>query len=299
MKLNNTINHEEYKVFIIPGCVTINWSNLQKIKQFYDNGGQVIATGTLPSKSAEFGHDTDVANTVKAMFPVTGQTLKNAAGGSAVSLGTATASKMLTALDNAVAAYDVQFEPETGGLRYIHKVLNDSLNIYFFGNNSAATISTYARMRGNFTPQQWDPHTGQITTPQFTLVQSGGTTITRVPITLTTLHSVFITGAYTGTSSVQGLLWKAPQPARLNISQSSRNNVLITYFVPQGTRDLASISLQAYNVKGARVAVLLDRSVRAGTYSFTWATQNVPAGTYIVRMKVDGGGVLMRKAIIE
>ena len=299
MKLNNTINHEEYKVFIIPGCVTINWSNLQKVKQFYDNGGQVIATGTLPSKSAEFGHDTDVANTVKAMFPVTGQTLKNAAGGSAVFLGTATAAKMLTALDNAVAAYDVQFEPETGGLRYIHKVLGDSLNVYFFGNNSTATISTFARLRGNFTPQQWDPHTGLITTPQFTQVQSGGTTITRVPITLTTLHSVFITGAYTGTSSVQGPAMKALQPARLTISQSSRNGMLITYFVPQGTRDLASISLQAYNAKGARVAVLLDRTEKAGTYTVLWPSRGVPAGAYVLRLKVDGQNELMRKVVKE
>jgi hypothetical protein len=193
----------------------------------------------------------------------------------------------------------VQFEPETGGLRYIHKVLNDSLNIYFFGNNSAATISTYARMRGNFTPQQWDPHTGQITTPQFTLVQSGGTTITRVPITLTTLHSVFITGAYTGTSSVQGLLWKAPQPARLNISLSSRNNILITYFVPQETRDLASISLQAYNVKGARVAMLLDRTEKAGTYTVLWPARGVSPGTYVLRLKVDGQNELMRKVVKE
>jgi hypothetical protein len=67
--LNNKVNPEEYKVLILPGHRTIRWSNLKKIKQFYDDGGKVIATGQLPYKSAEFGHDRDVVAAVKAMFP--------------------------------------------------------------------------------------------------------------------------------------------------------------------------------------------------------------------------------------
>jgi hypothetical protein len=67
--LNNKINHEEYRVLILPGHRTIRWSNLRKIKEFYDNGGKVIATGQLPYKSAEFGHDADVVAAIKAMFP--------------------------------------------------------------------------------------------------------------------------------------------------------------------------------------------------------------------------------------
>jgi hypothetical protein len=299
MKLNNTLNHEEYKVIIIPGHVTINWSNLQKIKQFYDNGGQVIATGTLPSKSAEFGHDTDVVNTVKAMFPVTGQTLKNANGGSAVSLGTATAAKMLTALDDAVAVYDVEFEPATGGLRYIHKVLGDSLNIYFFGNNGAATVNTYARLRGSFTPQQWDPHTGLISAPQFTQITEAGAAVTRVSLNLTTLHSLFITGAYSSTPALPGSFGKTVPKARLNVSQSLRNGMLITYTVPQGTRGLASESMQVFDLKGARITVLFDCRKQAGTYTYTWAARHVPSGTYILGLKIDGQSTITRKVIKE
>ena len=69
LMLKNPINHEAYRVMIMPGHKTISWSNLKKIKAFYDQGGKVIATGTLPFKSAEFGHDEDVAKTIKAMFP--------------------------------------------------------------------------------------------------------------------------------------------------------------------------------------------------------------------------------------
>ena len=69
LKLANKINYEDYKVVILPGHKTIRWSNLKKIKAFYDHGGQVIATGQLPAKSAEFGHDADVRATIQAMFP--------------------------------------------------------------------------------------------------------------------------------------------------------------------------------------------------------------------------------------
>jgi hypothetical protein len=77
--LDNRINHEEYKVVILPGHRTIRWSNLQKVREFYDKGGKVIATGQLPYKSAEFGHDADVVAAIKAMFPkVQGQILATA-----------------------------------------------------------------------------------------------------------------------------------------------------------------------------------------------------------------------------
>ena len=299
LKLNNVINHEQFKVIIIPACQTINWSNLQKIRDFYKAGGQVIATGLLPSKSAEFGDDDSVVNTVHAMFPVTGQALKNASGGSAIFLGTATQANLLSALDNAVPVYDVAFEPETGGLRYIHKVMNDSLDIYFFGNNTTSTISTYARLRGNFTPQQWDPHTGLTSAPQFTHVTAGGTDITRIPITLTTMHSIFITGTYASTAAFPGRMGKAAQKAGLSVSKSLRNGMVITYSVPQGESDLVSASMQIFDVKGARVAVLLDGRMKAGTYTAHWSARQAPAGTYIVRLKVEGLGGIMRKVVME
>jgi len=72
LKLDNQINFEAYKVVILPGHKTIRWSNLKKVKEFYDHGGKVIATGQLPAKSAEFGHDAEVVAAIRAMFPKAG-----------------------------------------------------------------------------------------------------------------------------------------------------------------------------------------------------------------------------------
>ncbi len=53
--LQNTANHEEYKVIIVPSCDLISLSNLRKVADFYDAGGTVIFTTRLPRKSAEMG----------------------------------------------------------------------------------------------------------------------------------------------------------------------------------------------------------------------------------------------------
>ncbi len=68
LQLKNATNAEEYRVIIMPGGKVISWSNLQKIQEFYDHGGAVIATTQLPFKSSEFGHDADVRSAVAKMF---------------------------------------------------------------------------------------------------------------------------------------------------------------------------------------------------------------------------------------
>lgn len=66
--LDNKVNAEQYKVFVIPGSRAIHLSSLKKIKEFYDNGGKVIATTRLPDTSAEFGKDKEVQEIIAAMF---------------------------------------------------------------------------------------------------------------------------------------------------------------------------------------------------------------------------------------
>lgn len=75
-RLENEINWEEYPVLLMPGGKVIAWSNLQKIKEFFDAGGTVVATSMLPSRSMEIGHDADVQRTVKEMFGVDPLSLK-------------------------------------------------------------------------------------------------------------------------------------------------------------------------------------------------------------------------------
>jgi len=194
LKLNNPVNYEEYKVMIMPGHKTISWPNLKKIKAFYDQGGKVIATGTLPSMSAEFGCDKEVAATIRTMFfnTKTKQPLlrRNHQGGMAVFLQKPTAKTLRQTLDKMLGVYDVEFE--TGKeLRYIHKV-KDGIDIYFFANLSKKPIDTFVQLRGELTPLSLDPHTGENSTPQYAHRKTSSTRVTKVKVELPAMRSVFV-----------------------------------------------------------------------------------------------------------
>jgi hypothetical protein len=66
--LNNKVNHEHWRAFIIPGSRCINIATLRRIKQFYDQGGTVIATTCLPDRAAESGADAEVRRLVSEIF---------------------------------------------------------------------------------------------------------------------------------------------------------------------------------------------------------------------------------------
>jgi len=324
--LNNRVNHEEYKVVILPGHRTIRWSNLKKIKEFYGNGGKVIATGQLPYKSAEFGHDADVVATIKAMFPrVNQQILATAStewresgayeaakavdgstdtrwapsdeeskdwwlevnfganqtfnstlideafnrvtsysiqywnggawttcvsgtsigvkkvdkfnpvtasrvrlsigsvssatpsicefeahlddgpnlahsdslivqdggkGARAIYLNSPNESNLRQALDKALTVYDVEIESNQK-LRYIHKVKGKT-DVYFFANTGDKEADARVRLRGKIEPESWDPHTGGFSVPEHSHVVEDDQPVTEVKLTLSPVHSLFI-----------------------------------------------------------------------------------------------------------
>ena len=190
LKLNNPVNHERYKVMVVPGHETINWSNLKKIKAFYDHGGKVVATGTLPSKSAEFGHDQDVVNTIEAMFPSGKARAGQSGPGMAVFLENPTADSLRDTLDSMLDVYDVEFEVGKE-LRYIHKI-KDGMHRYFLANLGEIAVSTWVELRGSRRPEVWNPHTGSISTPEYMHEKREATEITRVKIELLPLESIFI-----------------------------------------------------------------------------------------------------------
>jgi hypothetical protein len=188
MRLENPVNHETYHVLVMPGHRSIQWSNLKKIKAFYDQGGKVIATGTLPSKSAEFGHDPDVVDAISTMFGCPNQIESNAKGGMAVFLEAPTATTLRQTLDSMLAVYDVTFAPGKT-LRYIHKARNNR-HIYLFAHLGKAPIRTEVSLRGALQPEFWDPHTGEISKASYR--HDVATGVTKVKIDLKPKQSLFV-----------------------------------------------------------------------------------------------------------
>jgi len=205
LMLANRIHAERFKVLVLPGHQTIRWSNLKKIAEFYERGGKVIATGRLPSHSAEFGHDRDVTQTIEAIFGVRASdepadfgVARNTNGGLAIHLKALNAAAVRKALDTALDVYDVEYEGQQV-LRYIHKV-RDGTHIYLFANITGRPIDTHARLRGRMQFEAWDPHTGQIAPMESAYETEGGCDVTRVRLTLPPTKSVFLLGSNAKTS---------------------------------------------------------------------------------------------------
>lgn len=212
LRLNNAVNHEEYRVLIIPGrstSGTINVSVLQKAREFYEHGGVVICTSKLPARSAELGKDSLVHSLVTAIFGVDPDTENmayirrtNPQGGKAFFIPDIDENidgidRLTMVLNDAVAIWDVRFETaitiagKMGGVSYIHKVKDDH-DCYFFANSSDSLVDTKVRLRGKITPRIMDPHTGAITDAQFQNAVESGQEVTVVTLRIDPVKSLFI-----------------------------------------------------------------------------------------------------------
>lgn len=178
LQLRNEINFEEYRVVIMPAGRVIHLSSLNKIKAFYDAGGKVIATGLLPSKSAELRGDAEVVAAVKHIFGQNAEDAvgkgpyvkqSNAAGGAAYFVPGIRGNGLASALIDALPSGDVTFSKKgsvvntkKGMLSYLHKVKEDR-NIYYFANSSDDAVDMDVTLRDKLNLEQWDPDTGKTT----------------------------------------------------------------------------------------------------------------------------------------
>ena len=115
---------------------------------------------------------------------------QGAHGGRAIYLNTPNESSLRQALDQALQVYDVDMMG-TGKLRYIHRVMDDT-EVYFFANLDDRQSESTVRLRGKFTPELWDPHTGAFAVPEFTNAIENDQPVTRVKLTLGPVRSCFI-----------------------------------------------------------------------------------------------------------
>jgi len=124
-------------------------------------------------------------------------TSTNRTGGKAYFAPHPTVGTLQAILDDALPVPDVAFDPSlrvssgNGVLSYLHKQ-KDGRDIYYFANSSDDAVDTFVRLRGNLTPQLWNPHTGDKTPAEVTHIQDHGQEVTRVHLKLAPVTSVFV-----------------------------------------------------------------------------------------------------------
>ncbi len=215
LDLDNEVNHQSWRVLILPGQKVISLKALEKVKTYYDAGGAILATSLLPSKAAELAgseegtlaNDYKVQSLVKDIFGTdsaeampdgVSPVRNNAANGKALFMRLPSSTTLGQALDMLGATPDVRFDgnpsPASGGgaFSYVHKE-KEGHSIYFFANSSNDRVDTTAEVRGRIKPERWDPMTGDVTTlPKVDYVQRDGQEYTRFPLKIEPVSAVFV-----------------------------------------------------------------------------------------------------------
>lgn len=201
LHLNNSENYQDYKLLILPGGKVIALKTLQKIKQFYDAGGKVIATSLLPSKSAERGNDQEVMKIIVEMFgigAISQERLQtNSNGGKAIFIANPTSERLSKTISEFTPNADITFTGNpviSGKLGYfssLHKIRNGK-EIYFFANSSDSCIDTEVLLRGKMNLENWNPNTGVVSKlEKVSYLRKDGQTYTRCKLNLDAVKSIF------------------------------------------------------------------------------------------------------------
>lgn len=214
--LNNKTNREEYGVLIVPGGDTLRVATANAVRDFYRQGGTVIATSRVAFRSAEPGRDPEVRQAMSDLFGLPADALvknqiptdsgrgymmrRNPAGGRVLFVPKAEPALLETALKEVLPVRDVEFgegmwplktgEAYDGALTYIHKVKHGR-DVYFFANSSERPVATEVVLRGHKELGIWNPHTGERQPARYTHAESGGSPVTRVKLTLPAVSSLF------------------------------------------------------------------------------------------------------------
>jgi len=196
LHLQNVINSEDFRVLILPSCKTISISNLQKIKSFYEQGGMIIFTTQLPSKSVESGKDNEVIKIMHSIFAegekANGQFQSNKKGGKAIFISQPDGQKLREVLDQTGIVFDVNY-PINQDLRYLHKISDDN-EIYYFANLGSTPVNTEVNLRSAQKLEVWDPHSGEIHQMEDINVTSNDSGLKKVGLKLKPHQSCFLVG---------------------------------------------------------------------------------------------------------
>ncbi len=215
--LENKVNRQIYKVLILPGERVISLRALQKISDYYNAGGVLVATSLLPSKAAELpasdkeaiANDRKVQAIIQEIFGIDSSKpmpegisniRTNARNGKSIFIRKPESNILAKTLYRLGVGADVEFSdnptPASAGgvFSYVHKK-KEGRDIYYFANSSDDVVDTFAEVRGTVKPQLWDPLTGD-TTPLNNVEQKqrGGVSYTRFPLKLNPVTAVFVVG---------------------------------------------------------------------------------------------------------
>ncbi len=247
---------DKYSLIILPGSEVISIETLEVLKEYYDNGGKIIATYKLPTKAVEKGKDNEVKEAIKYIFgadiyftTAKGNIYKrtNTKNGQAYFIcsydyGTNDYFKNIDllelAVNEAIKVRDVAFEnidSYKSIVTYIHRK-TETEDIYFIANTGSDNYSGSVILKGTHHPVILDPHTGEITVPEYKNHKLYGENVTSVKIDIEALSSKIIYSGDKFGSIKMPLLYKGELEA-FNEADILFDNGTISFIFSIGQND--------------------------------------------------------------
>ena len=207
------VGEELYDILLLPPITTIKSDTMKKIRDFYSNGGKILAAILLPFQSVEKGFDEEISKAFEEVFGVdpikiVNKVIKhrvtesesaievtkkrNEKGGCAyfikatVPISVIKPSKLMEDLLSEVDEADVKINDTE--ILCLHKI-KDGADIFFVVNPSDEKHQFILDIRGKGVPEIWDPESGYIEDLWIYQIENGRI---KIPLTLHGYESKFI-----------------------------------------------------------------------------------------------------------
>ncbi|HEX9971166.1 MAG TPA: glycosyl hydrolase, partial [bacterium] len=146
----------DYKLLLVPLTKIIDEAALQRVNNFYNRGGKIIAYGNLPQLSSE---GADLKFAVNKIWRDPAGSNTNNKGGMAFFIKSDFDS-VRTIIESCLIP-DLRLESHNKNINYIHKI-KDGLDIYFISNIDSVPVNTDISFSTKAYPQIWNPENGAI-----------------------------------------------------------------------------------------------------------------------------------------
>lgn len=151
-----------WRVIVLPATDTLPLAAWENLARFWQNGGILIAAGTLPANSDQQFPSPRVQALAREMFGDGGalRAVSNKAGGVGVYLPPNMLSFLPTMLDRLIERDATVANPRSP-LRATHRRV-DGHDVYFVVNDGGAPCDEKVHLCGQGPGEQWNPETGQM-----------------------------------------------------------------------------------------------------------------------------------------
>lgn len=166
------LGNESYRVLLLPPMTTIRRATMRKIREFYDRGGTVIASGRLATESMDEGRDDpEIVAGMKALFGEAPAGRSNNAGGKAYYVSGNVDDLIRVVAGSVPPDVQVASGPSDHFLA-LHRLKNGE-EFYYLVNDTDNRRTNTVVLSKKGVPERWDATTGAREPVESRVIASG------------------------------------------------------------------------------------------------------------------------------